>query len=153
MKKCVLMVCVITILIGVSSRSHACTSKDIDITGTWLLYSGGNVAPDVLQFYSDGTGITATLLDYVCYDEKYISSNMLQNYQKVNWRLTTDDSHNMVLSIAGAEEVNEYQLLFEYNVYPNHPFLLCLRIWDAGGGWIPVKADDLSYYLNDGAQE
>lgn len=144
MKRSILIVCAVLILFGLSSLSYATISQDTDITGTWLLYSGGNVAPDILQFYSDGTGITANLSDYTYYDETYISSNMLQDFQKVNWYISTDDSYKMVLSIAYAEKVKEYQLSFEYNIYPNHPFLLCLCTSDAGGGWIPVKADDLS---------
>ena len=75
-KKCILVACAAFILIGVPLGAHACISQDIDITGTWILYTGGNVAPD-------------------------------------------------------------------------YPLLLCLCIWDAGGGWIPVEADDLSHELND----
>ena len=125
-------------LVGVGAK------EDIDISGTWLLYSGGKVAPDIIQLYPDGTGVTADLTDEIYYDETYIFLYMMNNYQEIEWCLSVDDSKNLFLYLVSTGDANKYELSFEYNML-NQPLILCLSICDAGGGWIPVCADNLSH--------
>lgn len=100
------------------------------------------MAPDILQFLPDGTGITADLLDDTDSDEPYITSIMLKNIQKIRWHIKMNAVQEPILSIAYKDSLCEYQLSFEYNIYPEYPRILCL-FQDGGGGWIPVKAEDL----------
>ena len=64
--------------------------KAFDIEGTWVLYAGGCVAPEVLHFCRDGSGTAYDLVDdcdEVWLNGDPLSLDMVENPNNFIWRI------------------------------------------------------------------
>ena len=109
-----------------------------DLIGTWLLYEGGYVAPEVLTFNEDGTGVAYTLSD--AYQDNSMTDvqlpqNYLEHAQVFRW-----SADNGMLTLAYEDgETDSYEMSF-YTMADVR--LLDLRIGMFGGGYVPAEVVD-----------
>ncbi len=111
------------------------------IVGTWLIYEGGNVAPDVLSFCDDGTGQAYTL------NESYPDTNQAPAYMteaflmdpcSFSWNIQKGDDSQQYLTLAFENGENER---FRVTIGPESNGWTFLSLYDGefGGGWIPAQ--------------
>lgn len=120
---------------------------DCKLIGTWVIYDGGNVAPDVLQFDADGLGIAFHLP--ADYDETWLDGGALDEtlLTKPNlffWKLEMHDEQNGTLHLQlqnyrNREETLEYSIVFEEDMERTSLPGFCLSIENGGGGWLKVS--------------
>lgn len=119
-----------------------------DIEGTWVLYDGGCVAPEVLHFCRNASGTSYDLVDYC--DEVWLNGNpltfdMVKNPNAFTWEIleqkdTACDQYKYTLLI---EYQNNYETIV-YNLdyesqYEGLDFEgISLKSFNSGGGWIKI---------------
>lgn len=109
-----------------------------EFIGTWMLYEGGSIAPDVLTFNEDGTGVAYTLSD--AYQDNSMTDvqlpqNYLEHAQVFRW-----SADNGMLTLAYEDgETDSYEMSF-YTMADVR--LLDLRIGMFGGGYVPAEVVD-----------
>ena len=109
-----------------------------DLIGTWLLYEGGYVAPEVLTFNEDGTGVAYALSD-AYQDNSMTDVQLPQNYleyaQTFRWGA---DSGMLTLAYEDGE-TDSYEMSF-YTMADVR--MLDLRDGIFGGGYVPAEIAD-----------
>ncbi len=109
-----------------------------ELAGSWMLYEGGSIAPDVLTFNEDGTGAAYTLSD--AYQDNSMTDvqlpqNYLEHAQAFRWRA---DSGMLTLAYEDGE-TDSYEMSF-YTMADVR--MLDLRIGIFGGGYVPAEVVD-----------
>lgn len=109
-----------------------------ELAGSWMLYEGGNIAPEVLTFNEDGTGAAYTLSD--AYQDNRMTDvqlpkNCLEQAQAFRWRA---DSGMLTLAYEDGE-TNSCEMSF-YTMAGVR--MLDLRIDHFGGGYVPAEVVD-----------
>jgi len=109
-----------------------------ELAGSWMLYEGGSIAPDVLTFNADGTGVAYVLSD--AYQDNsmidvQIPRSCLEHAENFRWStaggvltFTYDSGKHESLEMA-------FDTTFAVRI-------LSLRDGIGGGGWIPAEIVD-----------
>ena len=109
-----------------------------ELAGSWMLYEGGSIAPDVLTFNEDGTGAAYTLSD-AYQDNSMTDVQLPQNYleyaQTFRW---SADSGMLTLAYEDGE-TDSYEMSF-YTMADVR--MLDLRDGIFGGGYVPAEIVD-----------
>lgn len=92
---CIIIVAAI-VLFGIAThsmhRNQANPYAD-QIIGSWVMYEGGNVAPEVLSFFANGSGYSYMLSEeFVETDQPpiHIASSFLSTPLSFTWNIQTD---------------------------------------------------------------
>ena len=129
-----LLLCLCILLIPQSPPEHL-------LTGSWVIYEGGYVAPEVLIFQEDGKGRAFDLPeDYeeVWLDGQPIPPQYLQEAREFTWKLQKEGKMELFFSSSFPQE---YMITFEENMDGTGLPGFSLQLEDgSGGGW--VKASD-----------
>lgn len=129
-----LLLCLCILLVPQSPQEHP-------LTGSWVIYAGGYVAPEVLIFQEDGKGRAYDLPeDYeeVWLDGQSIPSQYLQEAREFTWQLQEEGKMELFFSSSFPQE---YMITFEENMDGTGLPGFTLQLEGGyGGGW--VKASD-----------
>lgn len=134
---------------GIASDIITDPPSDNQLIGTWIIYAGGNVAPDVLRFENGGVGTAFKLPPQ--YDEAWLDGggldeDILTEIDRFHWALERIDEEQGILQITFQTWHNEmeylnYQIFFiedmDNTSLPG--FELC--IGESGGAWLKVPID------------
>lgn len=108
--------------------------------GTWVLYAGGQVAPEVLIFQEDGKGRAFDLpVDYeeVWLDGQPIPPQYLQEAREFTWQLQEEGKMELFFSSSFPQE---YIITFEENMDGTGLPGFSLQLEDgSGGGWVKAS--------------
>lgn len=109
-----------------------------ELVGTWMLYEGGYVAPEVLTFDADGTGVAYTLSD--AYQDNsmadvQIPRSLLEDAAEFQWSVEDE-----TLTFLYASGVSESLTLSYYTMEGVR--MLSLQVAGGGGGWVPAEIAD-----------
>ena len=110
------------------------------LPGSWVIYEGGQVAPDILVFHEDGKGQAFDLpRDYeeVWLDGQPIPPQYLQEAREFTWQLQDEGKIKLFFSSSSRQE---YRITFEENMDGTGLPGFSLQLEDGSGGW--VKASD-----------
>ena len=134
---CIIIVAVI-VLFGIAThsmhRNQANPYAD-QIIGSWVMYEGGNVAPEVLSFFANGSGYSYMLSEeFVETDQPpiHIASSFLSTPLSFTWNIQTDvlcvmfeDGTDMQYSLSIESDSNRWPVLsLQYDI--------------GSGGWVPA---------------
>lgn len=134
---CIIIVAAI-VLFGIAThsmhRNQANPYAD-QIIGSWVMYEGGNVAPEVLSFFANGSGYSYMLSEeFVETDQPpiHIASSFLSTPLSFTWNIQTDvlcvmfeDGTDMQYSLSIESDSNRWPVLsFQYDI--------------GSGGWVPA---------------
>ncbi len=111
------------------------------IVGSWLIYEGGNVAPDVLSFRDDGTG-KSYMLSENHPDMNQAPADIEEEYLvdpcAFSWHIQKGDDSQEYLSLAFENGENKQ---FKLIIGPSSNGWIILSLLEnfGGGGWIPAR--------------
>lgn len=129
-----LLLCLCILLVPQSPQEHP-------LTGSWVIYEGGYVAPEVLIFQEDGKGRAFDLPeDYeeVWLDGQPIPSQYLREALEFSWLMQEEGKMELFFSSSFPQE---YMITFEENMDGTGLPGFSLQLEDgSSGGW--VKASD-----------
>lgn len=134
-KRCIiviiLLLCTALCLFCVLHVSHTDT-----VVGTWMLYEGANVAPDVLLIKENGSGVAYSLSYEGISNETVgitIKQKQLSNEHPFNWSFS---QHILQIEYADeGERICRYEVGFEQMLGTT---FMSLIAENASGGWIPA---------------
>lgn len=110
------------------------------LTGSWVIYAGGYVAPEVLIFHEDGKGRAYDLPeDYeeVWLDGQPIPPQYLQEAREFTWQLQEEGKMELFFSSSFPQE---YMITFEANMDGTGLPGFTLQLEGGyGGGWVKVS--------------
>lgn len=112
--------------------------KTDELAGSWLLYEGGYVAPEVLTFNADGTGVAYALSD--AYQDNsmtdvQVSRSCLDHVEAFRWSVETGTL--TIIYVDG--DSKSYEMSF-YTMTDVR--MLSLNDGSGGGGYVPAEIVD-----------
>ena len=118
----------------------------IELTGTWVIYDGGAVAPEVLQFHEGGTGIAFHLADdyeEVWLDGQAPDERWFMDPDPFRWTLDMQSEYQGMLCLGFESHLRhegmlEYPIYFEANMDGTALPGFALSQGIGGGGWVKV---------------
>ncbi|MBQ4639054.1 MAG: hypothetical protein IJB69_00885 [Clostridia bacterium] len=110
------------------------------LPGSWVIYEGGQVAPDILVFHEDGKGRAYDLpREYaeVWLDGQPIPPQYLQEAREFTWQLQDEGKIELFFSSSSRQE---YRITFEENMDGTGLPGFSLQLEDgSGGGWVKAS--------------
>ncbi len=145
-KRLMLTILYLSFLLNLAFGESKCV-----LEGTWVLYEGGQPAPDVITFMPDGSGKCYELSDELLGSSwvwsGIIDSEFLLNPQEIKWeasdivydRFSENDIISMSITIQTENESKRYEALFEYDLSGTGRLGMTLELDNGtGGGWIKI---------------
>lgn len=122
------------------------------LEGTWVLYEGGQPAPDVMTFMSNGTGMCYELSDQLS-DSSWVRSGLVEsefllNPQPIIWE-ASEIAHNyskgndmitMMITIQIGQTIKKFKAILEPNLAGTGRYgLYLISNNNTEGGWIKIE--------------
>ena len=133
-----IIVIVAIVLIGITTHSvlriQANPYAD-QIIGSWVMYEGGNVAPEVLSFFANGSGYSYMLSEDFVETEQlpiHIASSFLNTPLSFTWNI----QKNVLCVMFEDGKDMQYKLSIESD--SNKWTFLSLQYDIGSGGWVPA---------------
>ena len=114
------------------------THPSTPLAGTWMLYEGGYVAPEVLTFNANGSGVAYDLSDaYQNHGmtDVHIPRSCLENAERFQWSI---EKGVLTFSYESGEQDSLQVSFDETFAVP----ILSLQENGGSGGWIPAEIID-----------
>ena len=141
MKKSRIMIAAVSMLVMILIAGFVCWRNmqfSDPLVGTWLLYEGGSVAPEVLVFHTDGSGMAYALSE--AYQDNsmtdvQIPRSYLEHAESFRW--TTENGMLTFSYESGQQDslMMSFDTTFDVRI-------LSLDEGFGGGGWIPAEIID-----------
>ena len=141
MRKSIIITAAVIALVIILITGFACWRKmqfSDPLIGTWMLYEGGYVAPEVLTFHADGSGIAYALSE--AYQDNrmtnvQIPQSCLEQAESFRWRA---ENGMLTFSYESGEQDSLRVSFDETFAVP----ILSLQESGGSGGWIPAEIVD-----------
>ncbi len=141
MKKSIIIAIAVIVLVLLLIAGFACwrnMQPSNPLVGTWMLYEGGYVAPEVLTFNADGSGVAYELTE--AYQDNsmtdvQIPRSYLEHAENFRW-----STENGMLTF-DYESGGRYSLKMSFDTTFSVR-LLSLHEQFGSGGWIPAEIID-----------
>ena len=129
---------IVLVILLVVSIAYWSNKQPSPLVGTWMLYEGGYVAPEVLTFHADGSGIAYALSE--AYQDNrmtnvQIPQSCLEQAESFRWRA---ENGMLTFSYENGKQ-NSLKMSFDTTFDVR---ILSLDEGFGGGGWITAKIID-----------
>lgn len=138
---------IILLLFSISLNDQNGFSYKNQLVGSWVIYSGGVLAPELLIFSADGSGSAYSFIDD--YEETWLTDtafdpSIIDDKMKYSWHVEpqSDYSDLFNLTITYENGTNQvYQARIE-NSFEGTDYLgLTLFAYNSGASWIKIRID------------
>ena len=137
---------IMLLLLNLCVNNQNGISDEHQLVGSWAIYAGGTLAPELMVFSSDGSGkgygftddYEETWLNQEAFDPSFIDEKLAFSWQAE----PQNETELFVLTIYYENGTNEtYQAMIESNVDGTNFLGLSLFAYDSGATWIKIPLD------------
>ena len=138
---------IILLLFNISLDTNNEISYHNQLIGSWVIYAGGVLAPELLVFSNDGSGNAYSFIDD--YEETWLTDaafdpSIIDDKMKYSWHVEPQSDHSDLFNLTityenGTNQV--YQARIE-NSFEGTDYLgLTLFAYNSGTSWIKIRID------------